>query len=404
MVNLPRVFRIPVPGVGAGGSRRSPRVGVVDGVIGGGERLAAVAALFPHVTFEPVGETWPERPDPSLDILIVGVTAPSTGAVDEAIGRLGAGRGALRVVVVLRDADVTTTRRLARAGAADVLPVPVSEPALALCLERLLKGGGSDEPSRRKTGEVVALLKAGGGVGATALGVQMAALLAARGGGEVCFADLDLQSGCAGVYLDLPDAITVTDCLSSGSGLAETPFATALAAHRSGVRLLAAPREIVALETLGPAHVDAMLSGLRRDFSLTIVDLPPVWTAWTNQVLHQSDRIVLVTHLSVPHVQLVKRQLRVLESQRLDDRPLILVCNSLSPDQTASVSIKTAERALDRPYDLVIPEDRRTMTAALNQGVELAAIRRGAKLEKAIGELADKVTAAASAPVSQGRR
>ena len=42
------------------------------------------------------------------------------------------------VVIALRDADVTTTRRLMRDGAADVLPAPVSEPALALSLERLL--------------------------------------------------------------------------------------------------------------------------------------------------------------------------------------------------------------------------------------------------------------------------
>lgn len=376
-------------------------VGVVDGAIGGAERFASVAALFPHVAFESVGTDWPERPLGHIGILIVGVEATSAAEVDAALGRLKAQSAGVRVVVVLRDADVTTTRRLMREGAADVLPAPVSEPALALCLERLLVAGGPTPAQGRKAGEVVAVLKAGGGVGATALGVQVASMLAARGQGLVCLADLDLQSGEAGLYLDMPDAVTIADCLASG-GLEDTPFSTALTLHTSGLRLLAAPREIVALETLGPAQADALVTGLRRDFALTIVDLPPVWTAWTNQVLHDADRIVLVTHLSVPHVQLVKRQLRVLASQQLEDRPLILVCNGLSPDHTASVSIKAAERALGRDFDVVIPEDRRTMMAALNQGVELATIRRGTKLEKAIGELADKV--AATAPVAASRR
>ena len=151
-------------------------------------------------------------------------------------------------------------------------------------------------------------------------------------------------------------------------------------------------------------RVDALLAGLRREFALSIVDLPSVWTAWTSQVVHQADRIVLVTHLSVPHIQLVKRQLRVLASQRLEDRPLVLVCNGLSADQTASVSLKTAERALGRPFDVIIPEDRRLMTAAINQGVELSAIRRGTKLEKAIGELTDKVAGPAHAVAARGWR
>jgi pilus assembly protein CpaE len=159
---------------------------------------------------------------------------------------------------------------------------------------------------------------------------------------------------------------------------------------------------MVALETLTPADITALVAGLRRDFPVTLVDLPSVWTAWTAQLLNLADRIVLVTHLSVPHVQMAKRQLGILASQQLDSRPLVLVCNALSPDQSASVTIKAAERALERTFDVVVPEDRKTMMAAINQGVELSAVRRGTKLEKAVGELAEKV--AAAAPVAAPKR
>jgi pilus assembly protein CpaE len=375
-------------------------VGVVDDAIDGVGRLASLAAHFPHITFEPLGPTWPDRTPAKIDVLFVRVSGLDADEVEAAVRRLRARRHGLKVVIALRDANVTTTRLLMREGAADVLPAPVSEPALALSLERLL-ATGAVATSHTKAGEVVAVLKAGGGVGATALAVQVAALVAQRGAGAVCLADLDLQFGGAALYLDLPEAVTITDCLSSGS-LSETPFAEALATHRTGARLLAAPRDMVALETLGPADITALVAGLRRDFPLTIVDMPSAWTAWTNQLLTLADRIVLVTHLSVPHVQMVNRQLRVLSSQMLEDRPLILVCNALSSEQTASVSIKAAERALDRAFDVVIPEDRKTMTAAINQGLELSAVRRGTKLEKAIAELADKV--AATAPVVPARR
>ena len=405
MVDLPRVFRSILPGAGGEqGSERVQSVGVIEGAIGGPERFASVAALFPNVTFEPLGATWPDRPASRLDIILVGVAASSSVEVANAIRWLKSGHAGAQVVVTLSDADVTTTRLLMREGAADVLPSPVSEPALALCLERLLANRPAPSAPSRSTGKVVAVLKAGGGVGATSIAVQLAVQLAERGHGQVCLADLDLQFGAASLYLDMPEAVTVADCLSSDSGLEETPFGTALATHRTGVRLLAAPREIVALETLSPAHAQALTSALRRDFALTLIDLPSVWTAWTSQILSLADQILIVTHLSVPHVQQVNRQLRVLALQGLASRPVTLICNSLSPDQTAAVSLKAAERAMGRPFDVVIPEDRRTMRAATNQGLAIASVRRGAKVEKAIAELADKIAEVAPVMAARNRR
>jgi pilus assembly protein CpaE len=379
------------------GSEPVQSVGVVDGAIGGAERFASMAALFPDVRFEAIGPDWPQRQDPRLDVIIIGVSAASSEEVEAAIRLLKARTFAAKVLVTLREADVTTTRRLAREGAADVLPAPVSEASLALSLERLLVTDGIGAGPER-SGRVIAVLKAGGGVGATSLCVQAAAILA-KGGQGVCLADLDLQFGAAAIYLDLPDAVSVTDLLGSGSSLADTPLGAALATHKTGVRVLAAPSDVVALETLSPHDSDALLTALRRDFRVTIVDLPASWTAWTSQVLSAADHIVLVTQLSVPHVQQVKRQLRALAAQGLGERPLTLVCNGLSSEQTASVSIKAAERALGRSFDIVVPEDRRTMAGAINEGVELSAIRRGTKLEKAIEQVARRIAEPAAARV-----
>jgi pilus assembly protein CpaE len=377
------------------GSLGVQRIGVVDGALGEADRLTALAALFPHVAFESVGPIWPERVSDRVDILIVAVESASSADMDDAVRRLKQTPPATQVVVVLRDADVINTRRLARGGAADVLPGPASEPALALSLERLLTRETSDPKAARRSGQVVALLKAGGGVGATSLGVQVATMLSMRAGNSarVCFADMDVQFGIAALYLDLVEPMTIADCLAAGPALADSAFAATLAKHKSGLSVLAAPRELIALEALTPPLIDTLVGGLKRDFALSILDLPSVWTPWTNQVLHLADRIVLVTQLSIPHVQLVRRQLDFLSTQNLNDRPLILVCNALSSEQQASVTIKAAERAIGRAFDIVIPEDRRVMTTASNQGLEISAVRRGTKLEKAIGLLADAISA-----------
>jgi pilus assembly protein CpaE len=297
---------------------------------------------------------------------------------------------------VLHNADVTTTRRLIREGAADVLPAPPGEPALAACIDRLLAERSERAPEQRNS-EVVAFLKAGGGVGATALATQLACLFGRREGGEVCVADLDLQFGAAALYLDLADAVTIHDVLSAADAVSETTFGAVLTKHSSGARVLAGPRNVTPLEAISPQQAETLVTGLRRDFALTLLDLPSAWTAWTNRVLQAADRIAIVTRLSVAHLHMVKRQLQVISAQGLDSLPLVLVCNAVTADQQSQVSLKSVERVLGRAFDVVIPEDRRVMDAAINEGLSVSSVRRGTKLEKAISDLAAKVTNSALA-------
>jgi pilus assembly protein CpaE len=356
--------------------------------------VAALKGQFPNLVFERLGAKWPEHFSPSLNILIVGISAASGQEVEKALDLVRACPSRLHVLIALRDADVASSLALTRAGAADVIPLPASQAVWTLAIERLLARDISPvREEGKKPGQVVVLLKAGGGVGATSLGVQAAYQLAARTGQNpgICFADLDLQFGAAAFYFDLSEALTVTDCVAVGEVLEETQFATELAAHKSGIRVLAAPREASPLDMLTPKMTEALIGGLRRDFALTILDLPSVWTAWTNHAIHLADRIVMVTQLSVPHVHSVRRQLAILAGQGLDRMPLTLVCNAVSGDQQNLLSVKSAEKALGRSFNLVLPEDVRAMGAATNQGLPLAEARRGTKLEKHIGQLADMI-------------
>ena len=370
------------------------RVGIVEGAITR-EQVSGLISLFRDVEFESVGATWPERHSADTGILIVGVDAVSPDDLNQAVRRLGRESKNVQVLVVLHNADVATTRAIVHAGAADVLPAPFGEAALALCLERLLVREPRQTGTPAKAGQIVALLKAGGGVGATSIGVQLAHLLAERLGqsSRVCFADLDLQFGAAALYFDIQEALTIIECLALGEQLGETQFANVLPAHKSGVRLLSGPRDLTPLDAVTPTVTESLIGGLRRDFAVTLVDLPPVWTAWTNRVLQLADRIVLLTNLSVAHVHLVRRQIGVLKLQKLGDVPLTLVCNGVTAEQQNMLPIKNAERAIGRPFDVVMPSDSAVMGAATNEGLMISAVRRGTKLEKALGQAADIITA-----------
>ena len=378
------------------------RVGLCGPGLGPEPPMAMLSAMFPAVTFQVLDSAWPERAAQTFDLLIVGLDAADAIAQERLATRIAACAGRVEVLALVSGADVETTRRLIHQGAADVLPAPVTDTALAIALERIFCRLDTGRAQRHR-GEVVTLLKAGGGVGATSLAAQLAVMLAANPAlAGVCLADLDLQMGAAALYLDVPDTVTVAQVLAAGGAVEEVPFASSLPSHRGGACVLAAPHELMPIETLNPALIDGLLAGLRRDFEITLVDLPTVWTAWTNRVLRQSQRILLVTRLSVPHVYLARRQLHMLAAQALDDVPITLVCNQVESESASGISLKAAQQAIGRPFDLVIPEDRRLMHQAIDEGVALSTLRRGSKIEAAIARLAEVVAPVHVAPAASG--
>ncbi|HZV83840.1 MAG TPA: hypothetical protein VFF48_02545, partial [Brevundimonas sp.] len=363
-------------------------IGVVEGAFDGSTAQTAIAQLFTGLTFENLGPTWPVAPPPHLDILVAGVDGASARDVEQAIARLRGSAGSARPILVLKNADVTTTRALIREGAADVLTAPVSDAALALSLERILSLSSATIGTDQGRNQVVAVLKAGGGVGASALIAQTGALIAARHEQRVCAVDLDVQFGCLGLYLDLEKSVTVQDCLADPAAIEETSFLTSLSRHGSGLSVMPAPRDLMPLEGLAPGDVGALVNSLRGEFGLTLLDMPSVWTAWTNRAMQLSDRIVLITRLSVPHIHLLRRQFGVLNAQGLNDKPTTVICNAVSARPPSGLSVKDAERALGRPFDLVIPDEPTLFSNTVNHGVDLAALRRHRKVEAALNQFA----------------
>ena len=388
----------------SGDAAHSVRVAFDPAAFPGGEPSSILQGQFPQVRFTPLAGPWTSASLSGADLLIARADAAVARDIDRLCINLRESGSAQRVVVFLANADLQTTRRVVREGAGDVLPEPVSELALAAGLDRLIARLETAGAGTGQAGRIVAFLKGGGGVGATSLAVQCAATLAKPSGGQrVCVVDLDIQFGQAALYLDVQDSISMAQVLSAGGDLNEMAFHSALTPHASGARVLAAPPEFMPLESLTAASIDALLGALRRDFDLVILDLPIVWTAWTYRALRQSDHIVLISQLSVPHAHLAKRQLQLLDTQRLDDIPLTLVCNRAGGDNPTGVSLRSVEAAIGRKFDVVAPEERRLMNEAINQGVALSAIRRGSKLERSVEQLADLVSPG-RASTSRSRR
>ena len=274
-------------------------------------------------------------------------------------------------------------RALMRAGAVDVVALPLDAGELADALQTA-REAIVRRPQTAAKGRVISFMRAVGGAGATALACQTGCLWSARQ--STCLIDLDVQFGAVALYLDMQPPLGLLDLVDAGERLDHTLFATIAARHSSGLSIVAAPAEMVPLDTLTPALVAQLLTLAAQTFEVVLVDLPAAWTSWSLAALAHSDAACLITNLSVPGLRQARRQLDLVEANGLSV-PLKIVVNRVPKTVFRTIDLGDSERALRRKVDYTVASDWSTMSSAIDQGRPLGAVRSKTAVEGDIAKM-----------------
>ncbi|HEY0628608.1 MAG TPA: pilus assembly protein CpaE [Sphingomicrobium sp.] len=306
--------------------------------------------------------------------------------------------GPVPLIAAAYDPSLAFVRSLVRAGAHDVVPLPLDPQELETALDPIRRMAAAQGP-RAKAGyqKVVAIIKSEGGVGATALLTQLATRFAdkERGAGrECCLLDLDVQFGDAALQLGLQPALTFSDLLEAGKRLDGEMLRSVAAQHPSGLRVVSAPREIMPLEMMTSDQLVTILDLATAEFGTVFVDLPANWTNWSLSLLARADVVLMVTELRVSSLHRARRQLDLLSSQDLHNLDVRVIINRNEKSFFKNVSLADAERVLKRPVSFSIANDHDTMSQAIDRGVPLTEIKRKCALVKDIDAMEQGVTAA----------
>ncbi|MBC6982418.1 hypothetical protein [Caulobacter sp. 17J80-11] len=313
-------------------------------------------------------EVGPMRPaqalaDSAPGVLVLEVDAARTGAIEHFQAFVRA-LPECRIVAAARAANSETVRRLFRAGATDVVTAPFSADAFAASLADLFKGETS-----AGGGSLIAVVKAGGGVGATLVAVNLAVLL--QGGGHskgaasksAALLDFDLQFGDAAAALDLQPRSTLVDILRARDRFDGRFLDGVLTPHASGLKVLAAPPTIVPSGVLDGGFAETVLHHATASHDVTVVDLPTVWSDWTLPVLRRADAVVLVARPTVSGALRARRVLDACEEARLDT-PVVFVLNGCAGPLEAIERSDRIGKSLGRPVDAALSLDAAAGRAA----------------------------------------
>lgn len=301
------------------------------------------------------------------------------------------------VIAVSTRTDGPLILKVMRAGAGEFLNAPIQVDELLGALERVTKSTAGSQ--RAKSGSIVAVTGASGGIGSTTIAVNLACALAQNRSNNVVLVDLDLSLGDADIFLDTIPEYTILDVSQNIARLDLAMLRKSLTKHESGVYLLPRPMHLEDVDAISKDQFRKVLGLLKASFSHLVIDLSKAFNSLDMAAMEMAEHILIVTQLDLPCLRNIVRIMTSLEHHDgLLDRVKIIV-NRIGLDKSF-ISVSHAEETINRQIFWKIANNYAVIAEARNNGIPLVIGAPKAPITQQICELADKLYGGANQPAN----
>lgn len=335
-----------------------------------------------------------------FDVIVAGPITSKAGGFSR-LRDLRTEAGGAQLVLALTHWRSADLRETVRAGALDILRLPVTDEVLLEAVEQAVEIGAAAAPASpgdaggkgAGPGTVIAVVSASGGSGKTFLSTNLAYYLQTGPKKQTCLIDLDLQFGELSTSLRLKPRHTIHDLLSldgEGDDLARQ-LEEHLERHESGISVLAAPEDPAQADSIEAADVARVIDAARSRFDYVIVDTPTALSEPVLVALEQADQIFVLATLDLPSVRNLGVMLSTLKKLKVPSDRVKLLLNKVEPD--VGIDADRVEQYFPQGFSMIIPYGRE-VNRSLNMGQPvLAYAPRGAVSKTLAAGLAENTIA-----------
>ncbi len=266
------------------------------------------------------------------------------------------------LALVDTEADPSTLLGAMRAGAAQVVPLPIATEDFAAAMDCIAQQFGGASANN----QVVAVSGVTGGCGGTTLAVNFAHELASQQGKSVILSELSLQIGKLAAYLDVSPTQTTFDLLTDASRLDSLAVQRALAKVSDKFDLLAGEYRQITPLTASTGDVIRLIDICRGLANFAIFDLPCTYDDMYFETLAASDQIVLVGEQKIPSIRTLKLVCEALE--RIDGLKTLHIVINRYDAKMPGFGAERLKNLLGRSELLTVANDYASVMASINHG------------------------------------
>jgi pilus assembly protein CpaE len=270
-----------------------------------------------------------------------------------------------------------------RAGVREVLPSPVSAPALEAAVSRMAtKLAGMQGQA---TGKVLAFMSCKGGSGATFLATNLGWQLAESK--SVLLIDLDLQFGDALSYVNdgRPNS-TIADIAHDISRLDASFLAASTVKVAPNYSILAAPEDLSKAMEVKAEHIEAILGVAAARYDFVLLDVGRTLNTLVIRALDRAERIYPVLQPGLPYLRNANKLMAAFKSLGYPANKVELIVNR--HEKTGEIGLAELRRVLGPVSLLTVPDAYKEVNASINRGVPLVEMVRGNPVSRSLADLA----------------
>jgi pilus assembly protein CpaE len=242
-------------------------------------------------------------------------------------------------------------------------------------------------------GEVITVLSASGGCGATTLAVNLAEELSLKQNQPTLLCDLDCAYGAVASYLGLSPRYAVDHVLNYSGQVDPNLIRSTATVHGDRIHVLASPcsTDFAHVETLNFGHLEQVLDAARRAYGVTVVDAPRIPLDAVATLASASSFTLLVLQLTVKDLRTARAMVDALRERGVDADSIVPVANRYVKRQL--ISLDEASKALGGMDMLVIRNDYAPAIHGLNFGQPLSQAGPRSSLRRDLQDLLTRLDA-----------
>jgi pilus assembly protein CpaE len=291
------------------------------------------------------------------------------------------------ILAYARSEEVSVFQQAIRAGARHLLHAPLQLDDVRRALGQVI-GSSPSGAIIGTTGRVISVVGQKGGIGKTALSVNLASALARDTRSSVLIIDFDTTFGDVGLTMDTNSPATVAQAAQDLSLMDRSTFKSSLSEHESGAFVLSAPAHVGEWLHVQPAELEALVEVGASLFDFVVVDTPGAYNDAVAAAISISDNLLIVTSLEVTSVKNTSILLNVLEEEGYPaGHSQVIVNNTVA---STGLKITDAPAVLERTSLWNIPYEP-AMRHAATHGLPLVLRKPSSPASESIVALAKRL-------------
>jgi pilus assembly protein CpaE len=295
-------------------------------------------------------------------------------------------------IFISREISASDYKRLVRGGGADWVSLQGAPEEILDIISRTSPTEIGPRRDQQVRPALLAFVPTAGGVGNATLAIETAVQIkldAQARGRRVCLVDLDLQASHVCDYLDIEPRLQMQEIIENPERL-DTQLLELFVSHHaaSGVDVLATPRNRRAAVELNMAALDALFRLISVRYDLVILDLPPTWFDWTDQIISACDLAIITAFNNVPGLRRIGEMLQQLRGAERPPPQIVVALNRCEHRLATGIARRQhVRRALGSQTVVYVREDAAAATHSLNTGVPISITSRSSKIAKDVRAL-----------------